>query len=390
MIRALLGKFFRAVASTQSARMLALSPPRGALQVHATGDDPVRILMVVDRPSIGPGAASQELGFAGHLSRQLAVLFGRGVDLDILSEGDLTTVECAAALSKLDLSRFDALVLMVGSSEALGLTPGRRWTAALAELLDGIRLRGWTGLHTFVVAIAPVEAMIGFPRAFAPLAGASIRRLNAASAAIFAERTDASFLRFEAPPAPPEGRNTNASYSAWAALIAPSISRELAKNRPVRVQRSVDEFDRQRALESIQVLDTYPSPSIDRLVFSARNLFGTSSAALTFLDRQRRWVKSAIGTGWHDSLRSDSLCNLAIQEPGVFVVEDTAHRGSELPSSIRASDVRFYAGYPIEAPSGHRVGVLCIMDSKPREFGPIDSALLRNIALRIQAELWRV
>jgi GAF domain-containing protein len=199
----------------------------------------------------------------------------------------------------------------------------------------------------------------------------------------------ASVLPFNIPRAPAEGRNTSASYSGWAALIAPAIHLKLAASEHAfRRSIPVDELARQSALDRLAVVDTYPSPIIDRLVESTRNLFGTTGAAVTFLDHGRRWVKSAVGAGTADSARSDSFCDLAIESSGVFVVENT-HQHPRLSASRGANEaVRFYAGYPIEAPSGHRVGVLCIMDVLPRKFGASDSALLRKLALQVQSELW--
>lgn len=51
-------------------------------------------------------------------------------------------------------------------------------------------------------------------------------------------------------------------------------------------------------------------------------------------------------------------------------------------------EFRFYAGYPIESPDGQRIGALCIVDTKPRHFGPQDATLLRELTLRVQALLW--
>ena len=51
--------------------------------------------------------------------------------------------------------------------------------------------------------------------------------------------------------------------------------------------------------------------------------------------------------------------------------------------------IRFYAGFPIEAPSGVKIGALCILDTEPRggrrEFNEV---FLREMALRAQREIW--
>ncbi len=53
-------------------------------------------------------------------------------------------------------------------------------------------------------------------------------------------------------------------------------------------------------------------------------------------------------------------------------------------------NIRFYAGYPIESPDGHRIGALCVMDPQPQRFTDQDSALLRQIAHQVQLRLWNL
>jgi GAF domain-containing protein len=49
--------------------------------------------------------------------------------------------------------------------------------------------------------------------------------------------------------------------------------------------------------------------------------------------------------------------------------------------------IRFYAGFPIESPSGERIGSLCVFDPKPRSLAEVDQVLLRELALLVQREL---
>jgi hypothetical protein len=391
MIDFILARMLRVWLSAQADRALDVSRPRGALQVHASGPDADRILLVLDRPSVGEGAVSQELGFAGHLARRLSVLSGRGADVDILSNGNMTAGECATALAGLDLARFDAIVLMIGSSEALALSRARRWVAELTLLLDDIDDATPASVHTFVVAVPPVRAMIDFPRPFTGVVRASIRRLNLATETVCASRDRVSLLPFDLPTAAADGRNSSADFKFWAGLVAPAIRAQLdAHTRTRRSTESPNEPARQQSLDELHVIDTFPNARIDRLVESARNLFGTTAAAVTFLDHDRRWVKSAVGGSTADSPRVGSLCDLAIDQSGVFVVEDTHREPTPVPIPGPIGDVRFYAGFPLESPSGRRVGVLCVMDPTPRGFGAPDAALLRELALQVQAELWAV
>jgi hypothetical protein len=388
MSNPILGRIIHYFLARQSDRALAAGRPHGRLQVHAVGPDADRILLVIDRPSEGEGALSQELGFAGHLARQLSVLSGRGTDLDILSNGNMTATETGTALADLDLARFDAVVLMVGSSEALMLTPVPQWTADLTILLDDIEDSSPSSVHTFVIAVPPVRGLINFPRVIEPLVQSSIRRHNVATVAVCRTRPRASSLTFDIARSASDGRNSSADFKGWAALIAPAIHSTMTALGGKRSEEAANEPARQLSLDELNVIDTYPSPRIDRLVESARNLFGTTSAAVTFLDHDRRWVKSAVGTSGKETSRVGSLCDLAIDQAGVFVVEDAHLEPHVVPVPGQIDDVRFYAGFPLEAPTGRRIGVLCIMDDRPRRFDQPDSALLRELALQVQAELW--
>ncbi|MDP3208511.1 MAG: hypothetical protein Q8M65_05130, partial [Rhodoglobus sp.] len=55
---------------------------------------------------------------------------------------------------------------------------------------------------------------------------------------------------------------------------------------------------------------------------------------------------------------------------------------------VRGGWVRFYVGYPIEAPNGQRIGTLCVVDSRPRRFTPAEHSLLRELAGQVQTVLW--
>ena len=49
--------------------------------------------------------------------------------------------------------------------------------------------------------------------------------------------------------------------------------------------------------------------------------------------------------------------------------------------------IRFYAGQPVAAPDGHRVGTLCIIDSAPRHPTAEELAPLRDLAALVEKEL---
>jgi hypothetical protein len=365
------------------------SRSNGHFQVHASGADADRILLVIDRPSAGDGGGSQELGLAGHLARQLSLLSGRGTDIDILSNGNMNAAECARALAGVDLARFDSVILMVGSSEALALTSVRRWSSELGLLLDAVDARAPMDVHVFVVEIPPVRSLLDFPRLYVASVQRRVSRLNAATRAATSSRSGVTVLPFDLPQAATNGRNSSEVFKGWAEFIAPSVSTKLALNAGLpRQDELADEGARQQSLDDLHILDTSPEPRIDAIVDSAHRLLGMDAAAVTFLDHDRRWVKSSVGTVSVDSPRIGSLCDLAIAQAGVFVVENVGDSPLYREKEGEIPPAGFYAGYPLETLNGRRIGVLCVMDAYPRTFTPSDASLLRDLALQVQAELW--
>ena len=52
-----------------------------------------------------------------------------------------------------------------------------------------------------------------------------------------------------------------------------------------------------------------------------------------------------------------------------------------------APNIRFYAGYPLKAPDGHKVGTLCVIDTEPRDIADDDLNTLRQLGELIEQEL---
>jgi diguanylate cyclase (GGDEF)-like protein len=72
-----------------------------------------------------------------------------------------------------------------------------------------------------------------------------------------------------------------------------------------------------------------------------------------------------------------------------MVVADTLKdsRFLDNPFVIGQPFIRFYAGYPLTGPQGHRLGVLCLIDQKPREFGDDEIQFFKDFAVLAEAEL---
>lgn len=150
-----------------------------------------------------------------------------------------------------------------------------------------------------------------------------------------------------------------------------------------------EEAERVAAVHRLGVLDTPSEERFDRVARLAQQLFRVPSAMVSLVDSDRLFYKAHIGSDVTQIPRRHSFCSMAIAEPTTFVVEDASAdpRYSNNPYVEGDPRLRFYAGQPLVAPGGHRVGTLCVADNRPREFSADDRALLQDLALWVEKEL---
>jgi serine phosphatase RsbU (regulator of sigma subunit) len=150
-----------------------------------------------------------------------------------------------------------------------------------------------------------------------------------------------------------------------------------------------DERARLRALAELEILDTPPEERFDRVTRLAQRLFGVPMAHISFMDENRNWMKSAVGLDVPQVPREISFCNTTIQQGGTFVVPDAAEDARFRDNPLVTGDpgIRFYAGHPLEAVGGERVGTLCLLDNRPREFSDAERELLEDLALWVEKEM---
>ncbi|CAN5311643.1 hypothetical protein BH11ACT4_BH11ACT4_23620 [soil metagenome] len=382
--------------STVALRLWHLSSPRswhqlprpdGRATVHAPGINADRILLVGSGGTVGYGVLSHDLGVAGHLARRVSELTGRGTDVDVITEPELGPVGVHAVIAGTRLARYDLVMLTIGGLEALQLVPRRKWRRQLSALFDSIIAAGPASLSIVMIGVAVMPTLVRMPARAQPIVERAGNRMNEESLALAAARDQVSFVPFS-----PRGGDFadiagSELYSEWAAMVAPAIAQVL-DTHAAHAAEPVDEQARLRAVRQLLAADNGRDERIDRMVGSARDLFGATGAALTLIDSDEQWTQSSVGMSPETVPRSEAFCATTIAGPGVFVVEDAAADDRFTAWSTKARPVRFYAGYPLETPDGHRVGALCIVDSTPRSFSESDASLLRELALTVQGLLW--
>lgn len=145
---------------------------------------------------------------------------------------------------------------------------------------------------------------------------------------------------------------------------------------------ATDEERRLRVLIDLDLLDSPPDERFDRITRLAARLFGVPTALVSLVDADRQWFKSRVGLPLSETPRSSSFCAHAILQDDVMVVRDACQdeRFAANPLVLGEAGIRFYAGSPIEAGDGMRIGTLCIIDRVPREFDDEQRTLLRDLA----------
>ena len=352
------------------------------------GPDPDRVLVLGNGPAIGFGVLTQDLALPGHLARRLAAATGRGVTVDVLARRGTTAAIAPRLIDEARMSHYDAVVVCVGSTDAYNLLPEERWRSDLVQLTDTLRAATAPSTLIAVLGIRPMQRPDASFGRVLRLVESHAARLDRIAEDVCARRAGVVHIGTSAGlTAPPR---TAEAYDALAAIISPVLVQQLdglaARPSPsgARALRSQPdpEPERQAALDRTDLLQRGSNPRLDRLLRSAKGLFGITGAAVTLVDGDRVVFKAAIGMPSADVPRSIAPCDRTIRQDGAFVLGDL--QGERLA----ADGWRFYAGHPLESPDGYRIGALCLLDTSPREPLAVDRIALAEVAARIESELW--
>jgi PAS domain S-box-containing protein len=137
----------------------------------------------------------------------------------------------------------------------------------------------------------------------------------------------------------------------------------------VPAPRPPDEEERLRALHELAILDSEPEEAYEDLARLASSLCGVPIGLITLLDSDRQWFKAHPGLDAQETPRDFALCGYTILQNQTFVVPDASKDARFAGNPLVKGEpfIRFYAGVPLRTASGHSVGTLCVVDSKPHE-----------------------
>lgn len=147
-------------------------------------------------------------------------------------------------------------------------------------------------------------------------------------------------------------------------------------------RKPADEQERLRDLYQYPLLGHDGKKVYQDITQLTTEICRTPTACISILDQDHEWMLACHGVANFSFPRKDSFCAHAILEPkDVFIVPDAQkdERFADNPY-VKTGDVRFYAGAPLTTPQGHPLGMLCVVDNKPRELDDGQRKALKTLA----------
>lgn len=150
---------------------------------------------------------------------------------------------------------------------------------------------------------------------------------------------------------------------------------------------TVYEEARLSVLRQLNLLDTPPSESFDRITRMASQLFNLPVAAVSLTDQDRQWFKSRVGVDHWEIPRFKACCGEVADSSGVVVVDDLRASDRYRDSHLAASGIRFYAGAPLTTSDGYTLGAMCVLGTEPRQITDEERKALEDLAAMVMAQI---
>jgi diguanylate cyclase (GGDEF)-like protein len=127
----------------------------------------------------------------------------------------------------------------------------------------------------------------------------------------------------------------------------------------------------------------------ERITRVARRALQAPVAAITLLNEEKQWFKSAAGWGIAELPRAHSICRLTVEENRLVTIANLVEdeRTAQSPIVVSAPRFRAYAGYPLVDQHNNVAGTFCVLALQPREFTAADRQTIADLAAMSQREL---
>lgn len=150
-----------------------------------------------------------------------------------------------------------------------------------------------------------------------------------------------------------------------------------------------DVASRLKALRRYRILDTPRERRFDDFTWLAARVCDVPIAIVTLLDDARQWFKSEVGLGVRETPIEVAFCRYTVMSDEVLEVPDALEddRFKDNPLVLGEPHMRFYAGAPLIAPGGLRIGSMAVIDRKPRRLTQDQREALQRLARQVVHQL---
>lgn len=149
-----------------------------------------------------------------------------------------------------------------------------------------------------------------------------------------------------------------------------------------------EEQGRVAALHRLDLLDTPAEKAYDNITELAAYICETPIALINLIDEDRQWMKSKVGVPFDETPRDSTFCRYAISNAYEFLEVKDARKDERFNDNIfvqsEKNPIVFYAAYPLKDPDGFVVGMLSLIDHKPRKLNDRQKQALATLGSQIE------
>lgn len=154
----------------------------------------------------------------------------------------------------------------------------------------------------------------------------------------------------------------------------------------------LDNADRLETLRATGLLDSLPEAAFDRYVRLAATITGAPIALISLVDAQRQFFKAQLGlaepwAGLRQTPLTHSFCQHVVTSGETLAIEQaSSHPLVRENLAITELGVESYLGAPLQL-EGQRLGSLCVIDGKTRQWTATDRQALQDLADAVNTEI---
>jgi GAF domain-containing protein len=312
---------------------------------------------------------------------------GRGCDIDQVGDEVMNVASAGAWLAARELRHYDAIVLVLGMSDALRLTPVTAWRRDLQSLLDRLLAGARADVRIVLTGIEPVRSTRIFQGPLGVLAQRNADRLNEAAQQLAVASDRVEYVDLTLPQRTPTSTAAEV-YAAWAELLTPAVTGALECATPIAERPSMPEIAPRPASPTQPTSDW---KTVRALLDEAKSRFGADAAWVSLLDGDRYTLPVAsMGNSPSEVPLDLTFCVHTMQQDGALVVPN-AKRDPRFRDNpfLDVVHFEFYAGHRLQSASGETIGTFCVAGIRPHARSRVDPDALRDYALATERELAR-